>query len=53
MSNYENENEYAIQIFGLTKSFGNRKAVDKINLVVKKGDIFLSLDQMAQVKPLS
>ena len=40
MSNYENENEYAIQIFGLTKSFGNRKAVDKINLVVKKGDIF-------------
>jgi ABC-2 type transport system ATP-binding protein len=40
MSNHENENEYAIQTFGLTKSFGNCKAVDKINLVVKKGDIF-------------
>ncbi|BDZ69237.1 ATP-binding cassette domain-containing protein [Methanobacterium ferruginis] len=40
MSNHENENEYAIQTFDLTKSFGNRKAVDKINLVVKKGDIF-------------
>nr|WP_319374504.1 ATP-binding cassette domain-containing protein [uncultured Methanobacterium sp.] len=40
MSDHENKNEYAIQTFGLTKSFGNRKAVDKINLVVKKGDIF-------------
>ncbi|KAF5051433.1 ATP-binding cassette domain-containing protein [Methanobacterium subterraneum] len=40
MSNHEGENEYAIKTFGLTKTFGSRKAVDEINLAVKKGDIF-------------
>ncbi|HII83899.1 MAG TPA: ATP-binding cassette domain-containing protein [Methanobacterium subterraneum] len=40
MSNHEDENEYAIKTFGLTKTFGSRKAVDEINLAVKKGDIF-------------
>ena len=40
MSNHEGENEYAIKTFGLTKTFGSRKAVDEINLAVKKGDVF-------------
>lgn len=35
-----NSNEYAIQTIDLSKSFGQFKAVDKINLNVQKGEIF-------------
>ncbi|MCS7098529.1 MAG: ABC transporter ATP-binding protein [Candidatus Methanomethyliaceae archaeon] len=32
--------EYAIEVHGLTKKFGNFKAVDNLNLKVKRGEIF-------------
>ena len=35
-----NQDELAIQIKDLTKSFGSFKAVDRLNLNVKKGEIF-------------
>jgi len=36
----KNENENAIETAGLTKSFGSFKAVDRLDLNVKKGEIF-------------
>ena len=35
-----NSNDIAIQTIDLTKSFGQYKAVDRLNLNVKKGEIF-------------
>ncbi|MBE0447998.1 MAG: ATP-binding cassette domain-containing protein [Actinobacteria bacterium] len=36
----ENENDYAVQTFGLTKKYGERIAVNAVNLSIKKGELF-------------
>ncbi len=38
--NYINNNSAAIETFDLSKNFGNIAAVDKLNLKIKKGEIF-------------
>ena len=35
-----NDSEYVIQISSLTKSFGNFKALDDLNLNIHKGEIY-------------
>lgn len=38
-----NENNFAIQTFGITKKFGNLIAVDGVDLGIKKGELFALL----------
>lgn len=35
-----NENNYSIQIFGLTKKYNDQIAVNSINLAIKRGEVF-------------
>ncbi len=40
MNYLANENNYSIQTFGLTKKYKDQKAVNGINLAIKRGEVF-------------
>lgn len=40
MNYLANENDYSIQTFGLTKKYKDQKAVNGINLAIKRGEVF-------------